>query len=63
MSKAVQVKRLSPSKLKANPDNPRHIAEHKFEALKKSIGRFEKMLDARPDRDWETDASLEQLCS
>ena len=48
MSKAVQVKRLSPSKLKANPDNPRQIAEHKFEALKKSIGRFEKMLDARP---------------
>ena len=48
MSKAVQVKRLSPSKLKPNPDNPRQIAEHKFEELKKSIGRFEKMLIARP---------------
>ena len=48
MSKAVQVKKLSPSKLKPNPDNPRQIQEHKFEELVKSLERFTEMLDARP---------------
>jgi hypothetical protein len=36
------------SNLKANPDNPRVIRDHKFEKLCNSIKEFQKMMELRP---------------
>jgi ParB-like chromosome segregation protein Spo0J len=36
------------STLKANPDNPRLIKDHKFDKLKQSIKEFPNMLELRP---------------
>jgi len=36
------------SSIKLNPDNPRQIKDARFEALKKSIFEFPKMLELRP---------------
>ena len=42
------MKKISVSKLKANPNNPRTISKDKFEKLLNSIKQFPKMLELRP---------------
>lgn len=41
-------KKLSITKIKKNPKNPRFIKDSKFEALKKSLKEFPEMLEMRP---------------
>lgn len=47
-SKQSLTKRIKLEKLKANPNNPRSIRDHKFQKLVKSLREFPEMLDARP---------------
>jgi len=42
------VKKISLTKFKLNPDNPRQISEKDMERLKKSIESFTRMLEIRP---------------
>ena len=42
------IKLVSTTKLKGNPDNPRTVRDEQFEQLKKSIEDFPQMLEKRP---------------
>ena len=44
----MKTEKVSISKIKANPNNPRIIKDDKFEKLVKSIKEFPKMLELRP---------------
>jgi ParB-like chromosome segregation protein Spo0J len=44
----MKIEKLSISKIKANPNNPRIIKDDKFQKLVKSIQEFPQMLEIRP---------------
>ena len=44
----MEIKKISISEVKPNPNNPRVIKDNKFKSLVKSIKEFPQMLDIRP---------------